>query len=373
MSPRTASSRHPCWRSWRRNTKVSLPSLLENAVLLGASCGLIAGFVPCDELASPRSRARASRRRVLCRFDDWPSLDPATQFCRTIAQVGYTQQNAARIIKSCKMSNDMICRPDLHVGELELEERGFTHLGSRPRPSWLNSNVRSASSAARSSGQAHQRVQCRFVRRRHARGRGVSPRNLFPLLRHLQIVERISARVGAWLTSSGFLDRRSFRIWPFVRADLPDEATLSASLSSRRAVDRKRQGCANFVADARRRPAPWIDGRRLPQAAAASHRRRQQRRNADRRNDHSPRSPRLHRGGRRRRFRQPDRSIEFYRADARVDQFSAAARRRRCSRASWWSAPSSAKIPTITARSRSRRSGSLVSVISSCSGSSAAA
>ena len=46
-------------------------------------------------------------------------------------------------------------------------------------------------------------------------------------------------------------------------------------------------------------------------------------------------------------------------------QLSAAASRRRCSRASGWSAPSSVKIATITRRRRSRRSGSSVSATTS--------
>ena len=51
-------------------------------------------------------------------------------------------------------------------------------------------------------------------------------RYLFPLLRRFHILERISAQIGAQLAQNGFLYRHGHRapmIWPFFRADLPNE------------------------------------------------------------------------------------------------------------------------------------------------------
>lgn len=52
-------------------------------------------------------------------------------------------------------------------------------------------------------------------------------RYLFPLLRRLHILERISAEIGAQIAQNGFLNRHGYRaplIWPYFRADLPHEA-----------------------------------------------------------------------------------------------------------------------------------------------------
>ena len=117
--------------------------------------------------------------------------------------------------------------PDLFIDEQELEERGFT----------LLPNLVSAADLAefeRVIGElCSAEIKRRGITRQHA-----DPfadvmladeeyrRYLFPLLRRFFILERISAQVGARLTQNGILARHGHRapmIWPFFRADLPNE------------------------------------------------------------------------------------------------------------------------------------------------------
>ena len=117
--------------------------------------------------------------------------------------------------------------PDLFIDEQELEERGFT----------LLPNLVSAADLAefeRVIGElCSAEIKKRGITRHHA-----DPfidvmladeeyrRYLFPLLRRFYILERISSQIGTQLAQNGFLNRHGHRapmIWPFFRADLPNE------------------------------------------------------------------------------------------------------------------------------------------------------
>jgi len=191
----------------------------------------------------------------------------------------------------------MTWRADLCIDEMELEERGFTLLPG------LAPDTELADFEHAISELCGALVKTRSIERRYA-----DPfvdvmlsdeeyrQYLFPLLRRLQVVERISARVGVWLTSSGFLDRNGFRvplIWPAVRADLPNEtnyqlpfhqdviSTISAKawriwLPMRR-VDRH-HGSMEVVAGSHRLGRlPTVDGSgvetQIDEAATPEHRR----------------------------------------------------------------------------------------------------
>jgi hypothetical protein len=128
----------------------------------------------------------------------------------------------------------MTRRSDLRIDEHELEERGFVRLPG------LVSAADLAEFESTIGELCSAQIEARGIERRHA-----DPfidvmladeeyrQYLFPQLRRLAIVERISAHVGTLLKSSGLLERRKFRvplIWPDVRADLPNETTYQLPL-----------------------------------------------------------------------------------------------------------------------------------------------
>lgn len=117
--------------------------------------------------------------------------------------------------------------PDLFIDEQELEERGFT----------LLPNLVSAADLAEFERVIGELCSAE-IKRREITPQYADPfidvmladedyrRYLFPLLRRFFILERISAQIGARLTQNGFLARHGHRapmIWPFFRADLPNE------------------------------------------------------------------------------------------------------------------------------------------------------
>jgi hypothetical protein len=119
--------------------------------------------------------------------------------------------------------------PDLFINEWALEEHGYTILPG------LISSLDLAEFEQVIAELCAAELKRRGIRCRHA-----DPfidvmiadqeyrRYLFPLLRRFHIVERISADIGAWLTQCGFLARQGYRaplIWPYFRADLPNETT----------------------------------------------------------------------------------------------------------------------------------------------------
>src|SRR5262245_58065968 len=123
------------------------------------------------------------------------------------------------------MSNAMVS--DLFVNEQELDERGFTLLPQ------LASTQDLAEFEARIAEFCEAQLKLR----------GISPINsdpfvdvmradpnyrkyLLSLLPRFQVVQRISTEIGMRLADDGFLKRRNIRvplIWPYMRADLPDE------------------------------------------------------------------------------------------------------------------------------------------------------
>ena len=121
----------------------------------------------------------------------------------------------------------MIGLPDLRIDWGELEEHGFTLLPALASKADLEEFERVIGEFCGAQ------IAARGIKQRHA-----DPfidvmladeeywRHLFPLLPRFQVVERITADVGTRLVRSGFLGRENFRaplIWPYFRADLPNE------------------------------------------------------------------------------------------------------------------------------------------------------
>lgn len=175
--------------------------------------------------------------------------------------------------------------PDLHINEQELDERGFTEL-----PGLASENDLMEFEATIAEFCRAQLQQRGITARRQDPFIDVMladpdyRKYLFPLLPRFHVIQRISADVGRRIAGSGFLARRNFRapfIWPFMRADLPDEdeyllsyhQDVNTSLSTKawriwlplRRVDRH-HGSMEMVAGSHKHGRrPHIRGR-MPQA-----------------------------------------------------------------------------------------------------------
>lgn len=120
-------------------------------------------------------------------------------------------------------------RPHLQIDDGELNQRGFTLLPG------LASDADLVEFERVIDALCDAQIEARGIARRHPDpftdvmlADEAYRRYLFPKLRQLAVVQRIASEIGARLAESGFLDRHALRaplIWPYFRADLPNEST----------------------------------------------------------------------------------------------------------------------------------------------------
>jgi phytanoyl-CoA dioxygenase PhyH len=175
--------------------------------------------------------------------------------------------------------------PDLHINEQELDERGFTELPSLASEQDLTEFEATIDEFCRAQLKERGITASRqdpFIDVMLADP--TYRKYLFPLLPRFHVVQRISAEVGRLLTESGFLKRKNFRapfIWPYIRADLPDEEEyllsyhqdINSSLSTKawriwlplRRVDRH-HGSMELIVGSHKHGRRAHVGGRMPQA-----------------------------------------------------------------------------------------------------------